>query len=43
MTDRHWQHFPDDADADADADVGGAGPTREAPFEDAARALTDAP
>ncbi len=39
MTDRHWEHFP----GDADADVGGAGPTREAPFEDAARAFTDAP
>ena len=39
MTDRHWQHFPDDADVD----VRGAGPTREAAFEDAARTLTDAP
>ncbi len=39
MTDRHWEHFPDDADAD----VGGAGPTREAAFEDAARALAAAP
>ncbi len=41
MTDRHWQHFPDDADADVD--VRGAGPTREAAFEDAARTLIDAP
>ena len=39
MTERHWQHVPDDADMG----VRGAGPTREAPFEDAARALTAAP
>ncbi len=45
MTDRHWEHFP----ADADADVGGVGgvgvvgPTREAAFEEAARALTANP
>ncbi len=39
MTERHWEHVPDDADVG----VGGAGPTREAPFEDAVRAFTAAP
>ena len=39
MTDRHWEHVPDDADMG----VRGVGPTREAPFEDAARAVTAAP
>ena len=39
MTDRHWEHVPDDADMG----VRGVGPTREAPFEDAARAFTAAP
>ncbi len=42
MTDRHWEHFPDDADADVGG-VGGVGPTREAAFEEAARALTVTP
>ncbi len=28
MTERHWQHVPDDADVG----VGGAGPTREAAY-----------
>ena len=37
MTDRHWEHFPDVGG------VGGVGPTREAAFEEAARALTAAP
>ncbi len=37
MTDHHWEHFPDDVG------VRGVGPTREASFEDAARALTAAP
>ncbi len=37
MTDRHWEHFSHDVG------VGGVGPTREASFEDAARALTAAP
>ena len=33
MTDRHREHFPDDAD------VRGVGPTRAEAFDDAARAL----
>ncbi len=39
MTDRHWEHVPDDADVGG----GGAGPTRETSFEDAVRAFTAAP
>jgi len=35
MTDRHWQHVRYAADVGAR----GAGPTRDAAFEDAARAL----
>ena len=38
MTDRHWEHFPHDADVG----VRGVGPTAEAAFEEAARALTAA-
>ncbi len=37
MTDRHWEHFSHDEG------VGGVGPTREAPFEEAARGFTAAP
>ncbi len=39
MTDRQWEHFPHHADVG----VRGVGPTREAAFEEAARALTAAP
>ena len=38
MTDRQWEHFPHDADVG----VRGVGPTAEAAFEEAARALTAA-
>ncbi len=38
MTDRYWEHFPHGADVG----VRGVGPTTEAAFEEAARALTAA-